>query len=211
MYTEEDYIQLSAIQHYVFCPRQCALIHVQGIWNENIFTAKGRILHEKVDSGEDELRGDKLILRSLNVYSKRLGLSGRCDVVEMLDKGKYSTPYPVEYKSGKPKNNISDMAQLCAQSLCLEEMLNVPIKKAAIFYGKPRRRLEVNIDDNLRRSTEEIIKAVHKMISKKLTPSGKYESKCTSCSLHDVCMPKVTSKKLKFYIEELYRENEETP
>lgn len=211
MYFEEDYIQLSAIQHYVFCPRQCALIHVQGIWGENMFTAKGKIMHEKVDSGEDESRGDRQILRSLNIYSKRLGLSGRCDVVEILGRGEDSTPYPVEYKSGKPKNDISDMAQLCAQSLCLEEMMNMPIRKAAIFYGKPRRRLEVDIDDDLRRSTEEIIKAIHKMISEKSIPSGKYESKCDSCSLHEACMPEVTSRKLNSYIEELYKEDEETP
>ena len=145
MYSEDDYIQLSAIQHYVFCPRQCALIHVQGIWDENMFTAKGKVMHEKVDSGEDESRGEKQILRSLNVYSKRLGLSGRCDVVEMFSRVDDTTPYPVEYKSGKPKNDISDMAQLCAQALCLEEMMNIPVRKAAIFYGKPRRRLEVEI------------------------------------------------------------------
>ncbi|HOP30634.1 MAG TPA: CRISPR-associated protein Cas4 [Spirochaetota bacterium] len=211
MYSEEDYIQLSAIQHYVFCPRQCALIHVQGVWNENMFTAKGKIMHEKVDSGEDESRGEKQILRSLNIYSKRLGLSGRCDVVEMFGRGEDSTPYPVEYKSGKPKNDISDMAQLCAQSLCLEEMMNVAIRKAAIFYGKPRRRLEVDIDDDLRRSTEEIIKAIHNMISEKSIPSGKYESKCDSCSLHEACMPEVTSRKLNSYIEELYKEDEKTP
>lgn len=168
-------------------------------------------MHEKVDSGEDESRGEKQILRSLNIYSKRLGLSGRCDVVEMLGRGEDSTPYPVEYKSGKPKNDISDMAQLCAQSLCLEEMMNLPIRRAAIFYGKPRRRLEVDIDDNLRRSTEDIIKAIHKMISEKIIPSAKYESKCDSCSLHDACMPEVTSRKLNSYIEELYKEDEETP
>lgn len=210
MYSEEDYIQLSAIQHYVFCPRQCALIHVQGVWNENMFTAKGKIMHEKVDSGEDESRGEKQILRSLNIYSKRLGLSGRCDVVEILGRGEDITPYPVEYKSGKPKNDISDMAQLCAQALCLEEMMNVPIRKSAIFYGKPRRRLEVDIDDELRKATEDIIKAIHKMISEKIIPSAKYEAKCDSCSLHDSCMPEVTIRKLNSYIEELYKEDEET-
>lgn len=211
MYPEEDYIQLSAIQHYVFCPRQCALIHVHGIWDENAFTAKGKIMHEKVDSGEDESRGERLILRSQNIYSKRLGLSGRCDVVEIPGRGEYRAPYPVEYKSGKPKNDISDMAQLCAQALCLEEMMNVPVRKAAIFYGKPRRRLEADIDDDLRRSTEEIIKAIHKIVSERIIPSAKYEHKCDSCSLHEACMPEVTSGKLKSYIRELYKEYEETP
>ena len=209
MYSEEDYIQLSAIQHYVFCPRQCALIHVHGIWDENMFTAKGKVMHEKVDSGEDESRGEKQIIRSLNIYSRRLGLSGRCDVVEMLGR-EDSVPYPVEYKSGKPKNDISDMAQLCAQALCLEEMMNRPVRKAALFYGKPRRRLEVEIDDELRRATEDIIKAIHKIINEKIIPDAKYEPKCDSCSLHDACMPEVTSKKVNSYIEELYKEDEET-
>lgn len=209
MYSEEDYIQLSAIQHYVFCPRQCALIHVHGIWDENMFTAKGKVMHEKVDSGEDESRGEKQILRSLNIYSRRLGLSGRCDVVEMLGR-EDSVPYPVEYKSGKPKNDISDMAQLCAQALCLEEMMNRPVRKASLFYGKPRRRLEVEIDDELRRATEDIIKAIHKIINEKIIPDAKYEPKCDSCSLHDACMPEVTSKKVNSYIEELYKEDEET-
>lgn len=211
MYTEDEYIQLSSIQHYVFCPRQCALIHVHGIWDENLFTAKGRIMHEKADSGEDESRGDRLILRSLNIYSKRLGLTGRCDVVEMLGRDEDTVPYPVEYKSGKPKNDISDKAQLCAQALCLEEMMNIPVRKAAIFYGKPRRRLEVEIDDDLRRSTEDIIIRIHQIVSEKIIPSAKYESKCDSCSLNENCMPGITSRRLNSYIEELYKEYEETP
>lgn len=210
MYPEEDYIQLSAIQHYVFCPRQCALIHVHNIWDENLFTAKGKIMHEKVDSGEDESRGDKQILRSLNIYSRRLGLSGRCDVVEMQGRGDDATPYPVEYKSGKPKNDISDMAQLCAQSLCLEEMMNVPVRKAAIFYGKPRRRLEVEIDDDLRSSTEEIINKIHLIIKERIMPDARYESRCDSCSIYDYCLPKSGSRKLSRYIEELYKDHEET-
>lgn len=175
-----------------------------------MFTAKGKIMHEKVDSGEDESRGDKQIIRSLNIYSRRLGLSGRCDVVEMLGR-EDSVPYPVEYKSGKPKNDISDMAQLCAQALCLEEMMNVPIKKAALFYGKPRRRLEVEVDDELRRATEDIIKSIHEIVTEKIIPDAKYGPKCDSCSLHDACMPEITAKKLNSYIEELYKEDEETP
>lgn len=210
MYPENDYIQLSAIQHYVFCPRQCALIHVHGIWQENLFTAKGKILHEKVDSGEDESRGDKTITRSLNIYSKRLGLSGRCDVVEITEKNNEIKPYPVEYKSGKPKNNISDMAQLCAQALCLEEMLKVPVPEAAIFYGRPRRRELIEIDSHLRKQTEEIILHIHSMIENRIVPEAKYEKKCDTCSLNNICMPKTGHKKVKKYIEELYKQNEET-
>lgn len=211
MYTEEDYIQLSSIQHFVFCPRQCGLIHVDALWSENLFTARGRIMHEKADSGEDESRGDRIITRSLNVYSRRLGLSGRCDVVEMNETGDTVIPYPVEYKSGKPKMDISDTAQLCAQALCLEEMMNVSVREAAVFYGKPRRRLAVEIDDNLRRETESIIHSIHGMIKEKRVPAAKYMKKCDTCSLNDMCMPKVKSGKLKSYIEELYRTNEKTP
>jgi CRISPR-associated exonuclease Cas4 len=211
MYTEEDYIQLSSIQHFVFCPRQCGLIHVDALWSENLFTARGRIMHEKVDSGEDESRGDKLIVRSLNIYSRRLGLSGRCDVVEMTETGETIAPYPVEYKSGKPKMDISDTAQLCAQALCLEEMMNVPVREAAVFYGKPRRRLSVEIDDSLRRETESIIHSIHRMIKDRKVPASKYMKKCDTCSLNDMCMPKVRSGRLKSYIEELYRTDEKAP
>ena len=211
MYTEEEYIQLSSIQHYIFCPRQCGLIHIDALWSENMFTARGRIMHEKSDSGEDESRGDKTIVRSLNVFSKRLGISGRCDVVEMTDDGTRIIPYPVEYKSGKPKMDISDTAQLCAQTLCLEEMMNISIREAAIFYGKPRRRLPVDIDEKLRIETENIIQSIHSMISSRKVPSAVYNKKCDSCSLYDMCMPKIKSGRVKSYIEELYKTNEEAP
>lgn len=168
-------------------------------------------MHEKADSGEDESRGDKQIVRSLNIYSKRLGLSGRCDVVEMRDDGTKITPYPVEYKSGKPKMDISDTAQLCAQTLCLEEMMNISIREAAIFYGKPRRRLPVEIDENLRRETEYIIYSIHKMIKDRQVPVASYMKKCDTCSLNDMCMPKVKSGRVKSYIEELYKIHEEAP
>lgn len=211
MYTEEDYIQLSSIQHYIFCPRQCGLIHIDALWSENLFTARGRIMHERADSGEDESRGDKTIVRSLNIYSKRLGISGRCDVVEMNDDGTKIIPYPVEYKSGKPKMDISDTAQLCAQTLCLEEMMNVSISEAAIFYGKPRRRLPVVIDENLRKETEKVIRSIHNMIKERKVPAAVYMKKCDTCSLNDMCMPKIKSGRVKSYIEELYKNHEEAP
>lgn len=210
MYSEEDYIQLSSIQHYVFCPRQCGLIHVEGIWAENLFTARGKIFHEKVDSGDDEMRGEKYITRGLNVYSRRLGLSGRADVVEFTESGEKIVPYPVEYKSGKPKLDISDTAQLCAQALCLEEMLGVPVITAAVFYGKPRRRLEVELTDELRRSTEEIIVKIHEMVQQKIVPKAPYGPKCDACSIFEECMPKAGTRKLTGYIKELFSEYEET-
>lgn len=168
-------------------------------------------MHEKVDSGEDESRGDKLIVRSLNIFSRRLGLSGRCDVVEMNEAGDAVIPYPVEYKSGKPKMDISDTAQLCAQALCLEEMMNVAVRQAAVFYGKPRRRLVVEIDDELRRETENIIHSIHRMIEERKVPAAKYIKKCDTCSLNDMCMPEVKSVRLKSYMEELYSTDEKTP
>lgn len=210
MYPEEDYIQLSAIQHYVFCPRQCGLIHIEGQWAENLFTTRGKIMHERVDSAGDESRGDKQIARSLNIYSKRLGLSGRADVVEFNDNGESIVPYPVEYKSGKPKQNISDLAQLCAQALCLEEMLKEPVKKAAVFYGKPRRRFTVEIDDTLRNSTEKVIENVHIMVKSETVPSAKYEKKCDTCSLNDVCQPKTAKRNIFKYVQGVFNTDEET-
>lgn len=168
-------------------------------------------MHQKADSGEDESRGDKTIVRSLNIYSNCLGISGRCDVVEMKDDGSKITPYPVEYKSGKPKIDISDTAQLCAQALCLEEMMNISIREAAIFYGKPRRRLPVDVDENLRKETEKIIHSVHSMIKERKVPPAVYMKKCDTCSLNDMCMPKVKTGRVKSYIEELYKIYEEAP
>ena len=211
MYTEEEYIQLSSVQHYVFCPRQCGLIHVEGLWADNIFTARGRILHERVDSGEDETRGDLRVVRGLNVYSRRLGLSGKADVVEFHTENGVQVPFPVEYKSGKPKNNISDLAQVCAQALCLEEMTLIPVGEAAIYYGKPRRRLVVELDDSLRKQTEEVIAAVHSMIESRNVPMARKEKKCESCSINNFCMPGVGNKRLSTYIEELFNAYEETP
>jgi CRISPR-associated exonuclease Cas4 len=211
MYSEEDYIQLASIQHYVFCPRQCALIHVDGLWNENVFTTRGKIMHEKVDSEENEIRGAKHIVRSLNIYSSRLGLSGKCDVVEFVDiTSKSGSAYPVEYKSGKPKKNISDLAQLCAQALCLEEMLNIQVNEGAIFYGKPRRRLIVDLDRELREETENIIIAVHNIITNRIIPEAKYEKKCDACSLNEFCMPGLSDQSIKKYIKRMYNQYEET-
>ncbi len=210
MYSDEDYIQLSSIQHYVFCARQCALIHVEGLWAENRFTAHGKIMHERVDSGEDETRGDVRVVRGLNIYSRRLGLSGRADVVEFHHEGDCDMPFPVEYKSGQPKRDICDLAQICAQALCLEEMTGFPVREGAIYYGRPRRRLPVLFDDELRLATEEIIGAVHEMIETRTIPTARREKKCDTCSLLDQCMPGVGDKKLESYIRGLYLSDEAT-
>ena len=195
MYTEDDLIQLSSLQHYVFCPRQCALIHVEQVWSENRFTAEGRIMHDKVHEGGHESRGDVRIERSAPLHSLRLGLSGRADVVEfhLQPDGRWK-PSPVEYKRGKPKADDCDRVQLCAQAQCLEEMMNVKIPSGAIFYGKSRHRHDVLFDDALRRKTEEIAERVHELIESRVTPKPVYEQKCKRCSLLEICLPKTIGK-----------------
>ena len=209
MFTEDDYIQLSALQHFVFCPRQCALIHVENAWNENVFTTRGAILHEKVDTDTYETRGTTKTVRGLRIHSIRLGIVGRCDVVEFRSSKIPDSPQdvvPVEFKSGQPKEDLSDKVQLCAQALCLEEMLHTKIGHGAFFYGKIRRRTQVEMDDSLREQTESIITSVHEMVSMKHVPAANYSEKCHNCSLEDICMPKaMNEKKLRTYIKSLYQ------
>jgi len=204
-FPEEDFIMISALQHYVYCPRQCALIHVEDAWSENLYTVRGNILHEKVDTDTYETRGTLKTIRGLRIHSFKYGIVGRCDVVEFR-KGKTDEEViPVEFKSGKPKENISDKVQLCAQALCLEEMLNIKITKGAFFYGKIRRRNIVDIDDELRSQTENIIASVREIVSKKIVPTAVYEAKCRNCSLQSICQPKAMNKrKLQNYIKGLY-------
>jgi len=195
MYTEDDLIQLSALQHYVFCPRQCALIHVEQVWSENRFTAEGRIMHERVHEEGRESRGDVRIEHGVPLRSLRLGLSGTADVVEFHRHPDGSwKPFPVEYKRGKPKPDDCDRVQLCAQALCLEEMLKVEIPSGAIFYGKTRHRHDVVFDEALRKETEETAEQVHKLIESGVTPRPVYQSKCDSCSLFESCLPKTIEK-----------------
>ncbi|MGB2867108.1 MAG: CRISPR-associated protein Cas4 [Bacteroidota bacterium] len=208
MFTEDDFIQLSALQHYVFCPRQCALIHVEDVWNENVYTVRGNILHEKVDTDTYESRGTIKTVRGLRIHSYRLGLAGRTDVVEFRqsksDPGELEV-LPVEFKSGQPKNDLSDKVQLCAQALCLEEMLNTAVKGGAFFYGRIRRRIQVEFDGELRKQTEEIIAAVHDLVFRRHVPPARYMEKCRRCSLEDICQPKaMNERKLAEYVKGLY-------
>lgn len=194
-YTEDNLIQLSSLQHYVFCPRQCALIHVEQIWSENRFTAEGRIMHDKVHEQGYESRGEVRIERSVPLRSLRLGLSGVADVVEFHRQSDRSwKPFPVEYKRGKPKPDNCDRIQLCAQALCLEEMLCVEILSGALFYGRTRHRHDVTFDDKLREETEDTSKRVHELIDSGITPKPVYKSKCKSCSLFEICLPKTIGK-----------------
>ncbi|MEX0736928.1 MAG: CRISPR-associated protein Cas4 [Bacteroidota bacterium] len=221
MYTEDEFIQLSALQHYVFCPRQCALIHVEGQWDENVYTVKGGILHEKVDTDTYETRGTLKTVRGLRVHSARLGIVGRCDVVEFrslskvafsLDESVAKTTVnaveimPVEFKSGQTKHDISDKVQLCAQAFCLEEMMHTRVDRGAFFYGRVRRREVVEITQELRAQTESIIASVREIVSKRIVPSAQYMEKCKRCSLEDACQPKaMNERKLHAYIQGLYQ------
>lgn len=192
IFKEEDLIQLSALQHFMYCKRQCALIHVEQAWSENLFTAEGRIMHDKADSNAAESRRDIRIEYSVPLRSLKLGLIGKADVVEFhrQDDGKW-LPFPVEYKRGKPKLDDCDRVQLCAQAICLEEMLNVKIREGALFYGQTRRREAVIFDDRLRGETEDAARKARELIEAGITPGAEYSKKCKQCSLLNLCMPKM--------------------
>ena len=211
MYNEDDLIQLSALQHYAFCSRQCALIHVEQVWSENRLTAEGRIMHEHVHDEGDESRGDVRIERGASLRSLRLGLIGKADVVEYHRQADGTwQAFPVEYKRGKPKPDHSDKIQLCAQAICLEEMLNVSIPAGALFYGKTRRRLDVDFDEALRQETEAAAIKTHELIDAGITPAPVYAKRCESCSLMAECMPKTIQKKrtVESYLKRMLDETE---
>ena len=189
-FPESDLVPLSALQHYLFCPRQCALIHLEQIWEESRLTAEGRILHERVDAGGVEKRRDVRRAFGLPIRCLRLGLVGKADVVEFHRQADGGwLPYPVEHKRGRRKEEDWDRVQLCAQALCLEEMLGVSVPEGALFYGKEQRREVVAIADALRRETEEVAAAVHRMLAEGRTPPPEYAKKCDSCSLVHSCLP----------------------
>lgn len=208
-YTEDDLIPLSALQHLLFCERQCALIHIEQVWSENLFTAEGRIMHDRVDTAKHETRRNIRTEFGVPLRSLRIGLIGKADVVEFHRQGKAWQPFPVEYKRGKPKLDNCDKVQLCAQAICLEEMLNVGIDRGALFYGKTRRRQEVAFDKALRMETEESAKKVHELILSGMTPQPEFSKKCKSCSLVELCMPEICGKKKKAsrYIAGILRES----
>lgn len=201
---EEDYLPLSAIQHYAYCPRQCALIHIEQVWSENFWTAEGRLLHERVDSGIAEKRGNLRTERGVSVVSHRLHISGKLDLLEI--QGKDPVCYlPVEYKRGKPKTAVWDRAQLCAQVMCFEEMRSIQIKEAALWYWQVRHREIVVIDELLRMLTEEIISAAQAMIRAGITPKALYDNRCKACSLIDLCEPKAMQNDYsKTYINKMF-------
>lgn len=195
IYDESELLPLSALQHLLFCPRQCALIHIEQVWVENLFTAEGRILHEKTHTPGSERKRSVRVEYSLPLRSLRLGLTGKADVVEFhADAGSDTeTPYPVEYKRGRPKADDCDRVQLCAQALCLEEMLDVRVPAGALFYGRERRRTPVEFDEAMRRKTEQTALELHALVAAGCTPPPEYSARCKNCSLQDACLPKVCS------------------
>jgi CRISPR-associated exonuclease Cas4 len=195
-YTEDNLIMLSALAHYFYCNRRCALIHIEQIWSENIFTAEGRIFHERVHEQEGETRAGVRIERGMPLRSLRLGLVGVADVIEFhrLPNGGWRL-FPVEYKRGKPKPDRCDEVQLCAQALCLEEMMGLAVPEGALFYGRTRRRHEVDFLPELRKATEEIAAAVRALLDAGITPPAVYDKKCKQCSLLEICLPKSLGRK----------------
>jgi len=202
---EDNFIPISALSHFLYCERRCALVHVEQVWQENRFTLEGEFMHEKVDDQKVRSQGaDVRIEYGLMMKSMALGLSGKADVVEFHKntEGKW-IPYPVEYKRGKPKENRCDEVQLCAQALCLEEMIGVKISGGALFYGKTRRRKDVVFDEELRNLTIGTIDRLHRLIDERKTPAPAYEKeKCDNCSLQELCMPKAMRKNVEKYIDE---------
>ncbi len=182
---DSDLIVLSALQHYLFCPRQCALIHVEQLWAEDGATAEGRLLHERTDAGRPDRRHGIKILRSLTIRSFSLGVSGKADVVELHG----ATPYPVEYKRGRPKTHRADEVQLCAQAICLEEMFNTPVPEGALFYGETRRRSVVAFDGELRALTARVAADARNMIAADVTPPPVFRPACGKCSMQELCRP----------------------
>lgn len=194
MYAEDELVPISALQHLLFCERQCALIHLERLWEENRFTAEGRIFHERVERGGQETRGDVRVEYSVLLKSLRLGIAGIADVVEFHREGETWRPFPVEHKRGRPKAERCDEVQLCAQAFCLEEMLGVRIEGGALYYGKTRHRKDVAFDECLRRETEETVLRVHKLFKEGITPAAEYGLKCQSCSLCGLCVPQSRSR-----------------
>lgn len=184
---EDALIPLSALQHHLFCPRQCALIHVEQLWAEDVATAEGRLLHEKVDAGRPETRPGIRVARGLALRSLVLGVSGKADAVEF--RGRPPQPFPVEYKRGKPKPHRADEVQLCAQAICLEEMFGRPVPEGALFYGATRRRLVVAFDEELRALTARVATEARANLLAGRTPPPVRLPGCRRCSLQELCQP----------------------
>ncbi len=200
-YSEDDYLILSGIQHFSFCRRQWALIHIENLWADNLRTIEGEFMHKNAhDNSYIESRGDVYILRGVSIHSASLGISGQCDVLEyhksevgitLHGKDGLWQPYPIEYKKGEPKDVPADRLQLCAQAMCLEEMLCCDINSGALFYGEIRRRETVEFSVELRNTVRDHISEMHEYVKRGYTPKVKPTKSCNACSLKELCLPKM--------------------
>ena len=218
-YKEDEFLMLSGIQHFTFCRRQWALIHIEQQWEENLRTVEGNIMHNRAhDNALTECRGDLLVSRGIAVFSRSLGISGVCDVVEFHKNKKGVQLYgregsykvvPVEYKKGAPKNHDADTLQLTAQAMCLEEMLLCDIPVGYLYYGETRRRSKVEITEGLRNQVRQCCQEMHELYDRRYTPKVKTTKACNACSLKNLCLPKLCrNKSAKDYIKKYIEESE---
>ena len=202
-------VMLSALQHYAFCPRRCALIYLEQDWEENGLTAQGRLMHETAHSASSRMRDGVKVATDLELRCSRLGLHGRADVVEFRRGAGAWAPYPVEYKKGRKLSGTdADEVQLCAQALCLEEMLATVIPEGSLFYGEARRRHVVAFSEALRARTEEVALAVRAMLEAQATPAPILRSWCNACSLNRRCLPEILDRRASAYVTRLCREEQ---
>lgn len=218
-WNEEDYLQLSGLQHFVFCRRQWALIHIEHQWAENFRTIDGAVFHENAhNTGFQESRGDRFITRGVSVCSSELGVSGQCDVLEyhrggtgipIAGKDGLWQPYPVEYKRGSPREDTGDTLQLCGQAMCLESMLCCDIPEGALYYGEVRRREKVAFTPELRNQVCQMLAEMHELYRRGYTPKVKPTKSCNACSMKDLCLPRLMkTRSVSAYLREAM---EETP
>ncbi|MDD5486031.1 MAG: CRISPR-associated protein Cas4 [Dehalococcoidales bacterium] len=224
MYSEDDFVPISILQHVLFCKRRAALVLLENLWEDNISTAEGSVLHEHAHQVATDSRNTLIVVRSLWLRSFRLGICGKADVVEfqLLDgdcnnqgislagRPGLFRPFPVEYKRGRLRSELSFEVQLCAQGLCLEEMLGIEVVSGALYYGKTRRRKEIQFDKYLRDRTESAALSIHELLKSGVTPRVRYQKKCDYCSLSGQCLPKITGirKSVTGYLAQAYREQE---
>lgn len=219
-YKEDDFLMLSGIQHFAFCRRQWALIHIEQQWEENVHTVEGELLHKRAhDPYLSEKRNDVIISRGLPVFSRSMGISGVCDIVEFR-KAENGVPlhghrgmfevYPVEYKRGRPKDTEIDILQLTAQAMCLEEMLQTEIKEGALYYGEIRRREQVLFTADLKEKVRGNFEEMHQLFERRYTPKVKWSKSCNACSLRDICLPKLgKAQSVKDYIQNMIAGDDE--
>lgn len=203
-YKETEFLQLSGIQHFKFCKRQWALIHIEQQWAENYRTVDGSLMHRNAhDADFRESRGDLFVTRGVSIFSSKLGVSGQCDVLEyhkgdegipLRGKEGLWMPYPVEYKRGKPREDTGDTLQLCGQAMCLEEMLCCDIPEGALFYGEIRRRVPIEFTEELREEVQDSLLQMHDLYKRGYTPRVKTTRSCNACSLKEQCLPKLMKK-----------------